>query len=136
MLFVYMLLFLLAGSVLLGIMRVLKGRSFLPEPQPGEDRLFRDNRSRWWREDATGTIEEAFRKQPGNPSAIKLWVIGFIRSYVALLFWIVGAAGLFAFLWLLSSMAAAVGIPEWLPWVAGGVAYLVILYWGRRRGLF
>jgi hypothetical protein len=136
MMFVYMLLLLLAGSVLLGIMRVLKGGSFLPEPKPGEDHLFRDNKSRWWREDTTGTIEEAFRRQPGKPSATKLWVIGFIRSYVTLLFWIAGAAGLFALLLLLSSMAAAVGIPEWLPWVAGGAAYLVILRWGRRRGWF
>jgi hypothetical protein len=134
MLFVYMLLFLLAGSVLLGILRVLKGGSFLPEP--GEDHLFRDNKSRWWREDATGTIEEAFRRQPGKSYAIKSWVLGVIRSYVTLLLWIAGATGFFGSLWLLSSMAAAAGIPEWLPWVAGGVAYLTILRWGKRRGRF
>jgi hypothetical protein len=136
MMFVYMLLFLLAGSVLLGIMRVLNGGTFLPEPKPGEDHLFRDNKSRWWREDATGTIEEAFRKQPGKSAAIKLWVLGVVHAYVTLLLWIAGAAGLFGLLWLLSSMAAGAGIPEWLPWVAGGVAYLIILRWGRRRGWF
>jgi hypothetical protein len=81
----YMLLFFLAGSVLLGIVRVLRGGSFLPEPEPGEDRLFRDNKSRWWREDATGTIEEAFRKAPPgarekSPPMIEL--SGVIRSYV------------------------------------------------------
>ena len=136
MLFVYLLLFLLAGSVLLGIVRVLKGKSFLPDPKPGEDRLFKDNKSRWWREDAIGTIEEAFRKQPGKSPATKLWFLGVIRSYVSLLLRIASAVGLFSLLWLLSSMAAAVGVPEWLPWVAGGVAYLIILHSGRRRGWF
>ena len=134
MAFVYMLLFLLAGSVLLGIMGVLKGGSFLPEPGPGEDRLFRDKKSRGWREDSTGTIEEAFRKQPGKSSAIRFWVLGIIRSYVTLLLWIVGAAGLFGLLGLLSSMAGSSGIPAWLPWLAGIVAYLVTLRWGKRRG--
>jgi hypothetical protein len=123
MMFVYMLLFFLAGSVLLGIIRVLKGGSFLPEPGPGEDHLFRDNKSRWWREDATGTIEEAFRKQPGKSPATKLWVLGVVRSYVTFLLWIAGVAGLFGFLWRLSSIAAGA---EWLPWVAGGVAYASI----------
>jgi hypothetical protein len=58
------LLFLLAGSIVLGLVRWLRGGSFLPEPEPGEDRHFLSKDGRWWREGPDGIIEEAFRKTP------------------------------------------------------------------------
>jgi hypothetical protein len=48
----------LAISIAAGIIRKLRGGSFLPEPAPGEEH-FKDRSGRWWRESDDGTVEES-----------------------------------------------------------------------------
>ena len=135
--FAYMLLALLAASVLAGLIRKLKGGSFLPEPAPGEDRHLLDERGRWWREDEKGTLEEAFRRPKGTtPAAIARLFIGTFHSQFVALVWLVSAAVIMTGLWELSSLSVKAGLPSWLPWIAGVVAYISILKYGRRRNWF
>jgi hypothetical protein len=89
MIFIDALLLLLAASVLLGAIRWFRGGSFLPEPGPGEDRHFQDKAGRWWREDADGTVEEAFRHRSGAPPRIISLLGGFMQGHVVLLVWLV-----------------------------------------------
>jgi hypothetical protein len=134
--FIYIILLLLAASVSLGIIRWLRGGSFLPEPGPGEDRHFQDKRGRWWREEADETVEEAFRHPSGAPSRIVSMLGGFAQGYVIVLVWFTIAflvVGAVAWLFLLASNA---GAPTWLLWVAGIGGYLVILRFGRKRGWY
>jgi hypothetical protein len=134
--FVYMLLLFLGGSVLLGIIRKLKGGSFLPEPAPGEDRLFKDKQGRWWREEEGGTIEQAFRKRAEAPPRILPLAAGLARGYIAVLAWLAIAAMVICSIGALFSLAASWGAPTWFLWIVGIVAYLLIFRFGRRRGWY
>jgi hypothetical protein len=130
-------LFLLAVSIVVGIVRKLRGGSFLPEPAPGEDRHFNDKSGRWWRQSEHGTFEEAFRRPRGvGPAVTKAIVDNTLRYYGQLFLWLVIPAAILAGLAWLSTTVAEVGVPGWMPWVCGAVAYLLILRYGRRRGWF
>jgi hypothetical protein len=60
--FAIALLILLALSVIAGVIRKLRGGTFLPPPERDEDRLYMDKRGRWWRNDPqSGALEEALR---------------------------------------------------------------------------
>ena len=84
--FILVLLFLLVGSVILGLIRKFSGGTFLPQPGPDEDHLLMDKRGRWWRRDEqTGVLEEAMRR-PSRETRSAL--PRFILSYLKLLFWI------------------------------------------------
>jgi hypothetical protein len=130
------LLFLLAASVVVGIVRKLRGGQFLPEPEPGEDRVVLDKSGRWWRQGEDGTIEEAFRRPTDARLGIKSILVNTASFYVRLLLWLAVPAAIFGGLWILSTEVEKVGIPGWLPWVMGAVVYLLILNFGRRRGWF
>ncbi|HEU5020192.1 MAG TPA: hypothetical protein VFT69_19695 [Pseudolabrys sp.] len=91
-----MLLIFLAGSVLLGVIRKLKGGSFLPEPRPGEDCYFLDKQGRWWRQEESGIVEEAFRR-PRKASISGSKVRRVISLILALCLSAAGAAGLIYF---------------------------------------
>lgn len=126
-----MLLLILLVCVILGVIRKLRGGHFLPEPGPGEDRLVMDKTGRWWRYDQqTGAMEDALRRPPQKMSILK----GFILPKVRLALWIVLLAVVFALLVILSSEADKAGLPAWVLWVVGGIAYLLLLHLGRRRG--
>ena len=133
---VLFLLLLLAVSVVVGIIRKLRGGSFLPDPAAGEDRHFKDKSGRWWRESEDGTVEEAFRRGPADPAVTKAMVDNILRGYGQLFLWLAIPAAILAGLAMLSTAVADVGIPGWVPWVCGAVAYLLILRYGRRRGWF
>ncbi len=133
---VLFILFLLAASIVAGIVRKLRGGSFLPEPAPGEDRHFKDKGGRWWRESEDGTFEEAFRRPPADPAFTKAIVANTLHYYGQLFLWLAIPAAILAGLAWLSTTVAEVGIPGWLPWVGAVVAYLLILRYGRRRGWF
>src|SRR4051812_20738426 len=84
---IYMLLFLLAGCMLLGVIRVIRGGSFLPEANPGEERHLRDREGRWWREDADGALQEAFpRREYSRKATFKFWSLVFLAlaSFIAI----------------------------------------------------
>jgi len=134
--FVYMLLLFLGGSVLLGLIRKFKGGPFFPEPGPGEDRLFKDKQGRWWREEEHGTIEPAFRKPSEAPSRILSLAARFARGYTAVLIWLIIAAVVISCIGALFPLAASAGVPTWLLWAVGIVAYLMVFRFGRRRGWY
>jgi len=123
MYFVLFLLFLLAVSVVVGIIRKLRGGPFLPEPAAGEDRHFKDRSGRWWRQSDDGTVEEAFRRGPAKPAVTKAIVDNTFRYYGQLFLWLAVPAAILAGLAMLSTAVAEIGIPGWVPWVGGAVAY-------------
>ena len=130
------LLFLLAASIAVGIVRKLRGGQFFPEPAPREDRHIVDKTGRWWRQSEDGVFEETFRRPAGAPSVAKSILVNTARYYVQLLLWFgVPAVIIVGLLWL-STAVAEVGIPEWLSWVGAVVAYLLLLRIGRKRGWF
>jgi hypothetical protein len=134
MYFGIMLLLLLAGSVLLGVIRKLRGGTFFPSPEPGEDAYVKDKRGRWWRYDGqTGDLEEAFRRPPGEPD-LKPVFKGTVYFYCQLFAWMAPLAVLGLAVSALSDAAGRAGIPAWVPWVAAGVIYLALLRLARRRG--
>jgi hypothetical protein len=57
------LLVLLAVCVIAGVVRKMRGGSFLPPPGSAGEHLVRDDKSgRWWRYADDGSLEEAFRR--------------------------------------------------------------------------
>jgi hypothetical protein len=55
------LLFLVIACTLFGVLRKLRGGTFLPPPESDEDHHVRDKDGRWWRFNADdGTMEELF----------------------------------------------------------------------------
>jgi hypothetical protein len=58
------LLVLLAGCMVVGVIRKLRGGTFLPPFGSDGDHHVRDKSGRWWRFNADdGTVEEAFRRK-------------------------------------------------------------------------
>jgi hypothetical protein len=56
------LLVLLAACVVVGMIRKLRGGSFLPPPETVGEHHVRDKTGRWWRYADDGSLEEAFRR--------------------------------------------------------------------------
>jgi hypothetical protein len=116
------LLFLLAGSIVLSVIRWFRGGSFLPEPAPGEDRHVMDKDGRWWRETPDGVLEEVFRRAPNTPAVPK-----FLVKYAVNLAVLVGVALFFI-------AVAGDRIPEWAPWIADAACcFLFSLYASTRN---
>jgi hypothetical protein len=58
------LLLLLIGCLIFGVIRKIRGGTFLPPPGSDGDHHVRDKSGRWWRYNADdGTLEEAFRSR-------------------------------------------------------------------------
>jgi hypothetical protein len=136
MVLIWLLLIFLVGSILLGLVRVFNGQSFLPEPEPGEDRVFQDRKGRWWREEAGGTIEDAFRKSSSEPS--RMVQIGeFVAHSLAWQLRLIVVL-IVAFICLSAPiyLASALGAPNWLIWIVGIGFYLLALRFGRKRGWY
>jgi hypothetical protein len=53
---------LLAINMAIGFVRVLRGGSFLPQPDPQDDKTVQDRNGRWWRVAPDGSWEDAFRR--------------------------------------------------------------------------
>jgi hypothetical protein len=120
--FLCFLLFLLAGSMILGIIRKLRGGSFLPPPGPGEDRHILDKHGRWWRERPDGTLEEAFRRSPSTPPLYKtlpkVVIVFQVYCIRALAVIVVAILVVGDIAWLVTT-AAGKGIPPSILWVVG-----------------
>ena len=84
--FVVVLVALLVLSVIAGVVRKLRGGTFLPQPERDEDRIFMDKRSgRWWRQDPSGTVEEALRPSPEDRRAVGRSLMGSLIGFLVLL---------------------------------------------------
>ena len=66
---VAMLLLLLVACVIVGIVRKLRGGSFLPPPGSAGEHHFRDKDGRWWRDAEDGSFGRAI---PPRKEALKL----------------------------------------------------------------
>lgn len=130
MLFIYALLFLLAGSIVLGIIRKLGGGSFLPEPEPGEDRHVMDKRGRWWREQPDGVLEEAFRRSPNTPPLYRTLLKGF--AYYVLVCVVLAAP--FLIITGIGLLLTGERFPFWVEDVIAIACDVLILWYARRRG--
>jgi hypothetical protein len=61
---IIMLLLLLAGSMAMGVIRKLRGGTFMPPPGSDGAHHVQDRSGRWWRYDAEdNTLEEAFPRK-------------------------------------------------------------------------
>jgi hypothetical protein len=64
MIFIVSLLVLLAGCVVLGVIRKVRGGTFLPPPGSDGDHHVRDRSGKWWRYNAEdGSLQEVFRSK-------------------------------------------------------------------------
>ena len=79
--FIIALLFLLIVAIIAGMVRKLRGGTFLPQPERDEDRLFIDKRGRWWRDDPqSGALEEPYGRRPKNASLCDVRSCASLRS--------------------------------------------------------
>jgi len=118
---------------MVAIVRKVRGGPFLPDLGPGEARHIMDKNGRWWRQSGDGAFEKAFRRPTGPPSIAKSILVGTLRLYVQLVLLLGFLAAILVGLSMLSAAATGVGIPGWLPWAGGAIAYVFILRFGRRR---
>jgi hypothetical protein len=84
----------------------------------------------------TALSRKAFRRQPGDPDIIEAIAHSTVRYYLQLFLWLAITGAILIGLMKLSTAVADIGIPGWVPWVCGVVAYLMILRYGRKRGWY
>lgn len=64
---IWMLLFLLGGCVVVGVIRKIRGGTFMPPPGSDGDNHVRDKSGRWWRhEPENNVIEELYGRREGR----------------------------------------------------------------------
>jgi hypothetical protein len=92
--FAIALVIILVLCVIAGVIRKLRGGTFLPQPERDEDRLFMDKDGRWWRKDPqSGAVVEALRPSPEDRRAVR----GSLKRFFVflLVLWIIVLAVVF-----------------------------------------